>query len=53
VPPAVSAVTVSSILPTGATISWTTDQPADTQVDGRDCSRTHEIRHSTRGKRTA
>jgi len=32
-PPAISAVTASSITGSGATITWTTDQAADTQVD--------------------
>src|SRR5262249_50362660 len=32
-PPAIGAVSATGITSTGATISWTTDQNADTQVD--------------------
>lgn len=31
--PLISAVTVNNLSPTSVSISWTTDQPADTQVD--------------------
>ncbi len=32
-PPQISAVGVSALTPTGATITWTTDEPADSQVE--------------------
>ncbi|MGH2490321.1 MAG: LamG-like jellyroll fold domain-containing protein [Candidatus Limnocylindria bacterium] len=32
-PPAVTAITASGVSNSGATITWTTDEPADTQVD--------------------
>src|SRR5207244_1326344 len=32
-PPVISAVTASSITTSGATISWTTDEASDSQVD--------------------
>lgn len=32
-PPVISAVVASAITPTGATITWTTDEPATSQVD--------------------
>ena len=32
-PPLVSAITASSVTAAGATITWTTDEPSDSQVD--------------------
>jgi hypothetical protein len=32
-PPVISAISVASITATGATITWTTDEPADSQVE--------------------
>ena len=32
-PPVITSITTSGITASGATVSWTTDQPADSQVD--------------------
>jgi glucose/arabinose dehydrogenase/PKD repeat protein len=32
-PPVISAIQTSNVLPTGATVTWTTNEPADSQVE--------------------